>query len=76
MLDRGLIRWAFELDQHRAELTKLAERYSDRGPNLADLCLIRMSELHPTHPVITVDGDFRVCRRNRRQAIPVVMPPG
>lgn len=35
-----------------------------------------MSELNPKLPVITVDGDFKVYRRNKREAIPVVMPPG
>ncbi len=75
MLDTGLVRLAFELEDHRVELTKLSHRYADRQPDLADLCLIRMSELFPEHPVITVDGDFRIYRRNRRQVIPVIMPP-
>jgi uncharacterized protein len=44
--------------------------------DLADLCLIRMSELHPECHVITVDrADFRVYRRNRREMIPVICPP-
>jgi hypothetical protein len=34
-----------------------------------------LSELYPDLPVITVDGDFRVYRRNGREAIPTVMPP-
>jgi len=35
-----------------------------------------MSELHPRHRVITVDRrDFRVYRRNKREAIPLVCPP-
>jgi predicted nucleic acid-binding protein len=76
MLDKGLVRLAFDLESHRAELTKLSQRYADRNPDLADLCLIRMSEMHQEHPVITVDGDFRIYRRNRRQTIPVIMPPG
>jgi len=43
---------------------------------LADLCLIRLSELHPRHPVITTDlSDFRVYRRGRREAIPLIHPP-
>jgi uncharacterized protein len=50
--------------------------YADRKPNLADLCLIRMSELHPKLPVITVDReDFRVYRRNKREIIPLICPP-
>ena len=49
----------------------MALRYADREPDLADLCLIRLSELNPRHPVITTDwNDFRVYRRGRREAIP------
>ncbi len=76
MLEKGLVRVAFDVESHRAELDKLARRYADRQPDLADLCLIRMSELHRDHPVITVDGDFRIYRRNRREVIPVLMPSG
>jgi hypothetical protein len=35
-----------------------------------------MSELYLKHCVVTVDGDFRVYRRNRRDAIPLICPPG
>jgi uncharacterized protein len=42
---------------------------------LADLCLIRMSELYPHHRVITADKDFRVYRRNKREVIPLICPP-
>jgi predicted nucleic acid-binding protein len=76
MLDKQLVRLAFDLENHRAELAKLAKRHADRHPDLADLCLIRMSELYPEHPIITVDGDFRIYRRNRRETIPLIMPPG
>jgi hypothetical protein len=35
-----------------------------------------MSELYPRHIVITVDEeDFRVYRRNKREAIPLLCPP-
>src|ERR1035437_9578786 len=54
----------------------LALRYADRHPDLADLCLIRLSELFPGHSVITVDRqDFRVYRRNKREMIPLICPP-
>ena len=74
-LQTGLVRLAFDIESHRPNLTEIASRYADRQPDLADLCLIRMSELHPQHPVITVDGDFRIYRRNRKEVIPVIMPP-
>ena len=77
MLREGLVTLAFDCREHLPQLEVLASRYADRRPDLADLCLILMSELHPRHSVITVDRrDFRVYRRNKREAIPLVCPPG
>ena len=76
MISDELIRLAFVCNDHLAQLVALAKRYHDRKPDLADLCLIRMSELHPKHSVITVDEDFRVYRRNKREVIPIISPPG
>lgn len=76
MIDHGLVRVAFDLNSHLPQLAKLAGRYADRHPDLADLCLIRMSELFPRHTVITVDReDFRIYRRNKREAITFICPP-
>jgi uncharacterized protein len=75
MLKRGAIRVAFDCVSQLEPLHDLATRYENRHPDLADLCLIRMSELYPRHTVITVDQDFRVYRRNKREAIPVLTPP-
>jgi uncharacterized protein len=73
----GLIRPAFVTAEHISRLKDLAARYADRSPDFADLCLIRLSELHPRHPVITTDtGDFRIYRRGRRETIPLIHPPG
>ena len=76
MLRDGLITLAFDCRDHLQQLGVLADRYGGRKPDLADLCLIRMSELFPRHSVITVDRtDFRVYRRHKREAIPIVCPP-
>jgi predicted nucleic acid-binding protein len=76
LLERGGINIAFECSRHLERLQDLAARYADRKPDLADLCLIRMSELFPRHVVVTVDEhDFRVYRRNKREAIPLLCPP-
>jgi uncharacterized protein len=76
MVRDGLVSLAFDCNDHLPQLAVLAERYRDRQPDLADLCLIRMSELYPKHSVITVDrADFRVYRRNKRDTIPLVTPP-
>lgn len=76
MINEGLVRIAFECREHLDVLARTAARYADRKPDLADLCLIRLSELNPKLPVITTDRrNFRVYRRNSRQAIPLLLPP-
>jgi predicted nucleic acid-binding protein len=76
LLQDGFLEIAFDLTTNIQEIVALAERYRDRKPDLADLCLIRMSELHDNLPVLTVDEkDFRVYRRNGRDVIPIVCPP-
>lgn len=76
MIDENLIALAFDVNDHLPRLQELARRYSDRQPDLADLCIIRMSELFPKHSVITIDvTDFSVYRRNKRETIPLVCPP-
>ena len=77
LVDDGLVTIAFACVDHLPQLAGLAKRYADRRPDWADLCIIRMSEIHPYHSVITVDReDFRVYRRNKREAIPLICPPG
>ena len=76
MIAEGLTKISFSIEQHLPQLEALARRYADRRPDLADLCLVRMSELYPRHSVVTVDrSDFRVYRRNKREAIPLLCPP-
>ena len=76
LIEDGMLEIAFEVAKHQQRLAQLAERYQDRHPDLADLCLIRMSELFPRHTVITVDeADFRIYRRNSRETIPILCPP-
>ena len=76
MINDGLVKLAFTAGDHLVALANLAGRYADRTPDFADLCLIKMSELYPNHPVVTIDlADFRVYRRNKRESIPLICPP-
>ena len=76
MVNDGLVALAFDCREHLVQLSRLADRYADRKADLADLCLVRMSELFPKHSVITIDRtDFRVYRRNKRETIPILCPP-
>jgi uncharacterized protein len=76
MVRDGLVALAFDCNDHLPHLAALAQRYADRHPDFADLCLIRLSELNPGYSVITTDrADFRVYRRNKREVIPLICPP-
>jgi uncharacterized protein len=76
LVEDEMLQVAFEFSENIPQLRELARRYADRKPDLADLCLVRMSELYPRHTLITVDeSDFRVYRRNKRETIPILCPP-
>jgi len=75
MVKEGLIRPALNVNDELPHLLDLAHRYRDREPDLADLCVIRLSEMYPAYTVITVDAkDFRIYRRNKRERIPIISP--
>jgi uncharacterized protein len=76
LVEDGMLQVGFDFSENMPQLRELARRYADRKPDLADLCLIRMSEMYPRHTVITVDeSDFSVYRRNKRETIPILCPP-
>ena len=76
LIGRGVVTVAFGIEPHVVSLRKLLLKYSDAPMSLADACLVRLSELHDSCTVMTLDRDFRLYRRHGRQTIPVLMPPG
>jgi uncharacterized protein len=52
----------------------LSRRYRSVPMDFADACLVRLSELHPRLPLVTLDSDFHVYRRNRTQRLPLISP--
>jgi len=74
LLRRGILRLPFRIDEHAGEIKWLLQKYADVPMSLADACLVRMSETYADSPVLTIDGDFRIYRRNKRQIIPVLSP--
>ena len=76
MVESGMVRLAMSAEREWSELLRLAEQFDDQQPDLADLCVIRLSEIYPSHKVLTVDSsDFQVYRRNNRELIPLECPP-
>ena len=68
---------AFDLSSQAASVLALLEKYADRNMDLADACIVRMSELMRDCRVVTVDrADFAAYRRNGRDQIPLIAPPG
>jgi len=76
LLQRGILNVAFELEDEVERLLELQRTYADVPMSLADACLVRMAELHDRSRVMTIDPDFRIYRRNRRQVIPLLAPAG
>jgi len=76
LLEQGAVAVAFQLQEEVRAVKALMRRYENVPMSLADACLVRMAELHARATVFTVDGDFRVYRKNGRQVIPTLMPAG
>jgi len=76
MIQSGEIVLAFDLSEQTAGVLSLLKKYADRDMDLADACIVRMTELLRDCHVVTLDrGDFAVYRRNGRDLIPVIAPP-
>ena len=77
LVQDGLVKPMLDIAQQLPQLAQIAQRFADRKPDLADVCLIRLSELYPKHPVATIDvSDFRIYRRHRNEVIPLLSPAG
>ena len=75
LFEREIIQVPFSLEEHAAPVARLLERYRDQEMQLADACLVRMSELKRDSRVFTLDQmDFQVYRRFERQVIPLIAP--
>lgn len=76
MIQAAEIILAFSLADQTAAVLSLLKKYRDREMDLADACIVRMTELMRDSRVVTLDrADFAVYRRNGRELIPVIVPP-
>ena len=74
MVRDGVIRIGLAVEEQADAIAKLLVRYAGRM-DLADACVVRMSEMTRNCRVFTTDhGDFSVYRRNGRDVIPVIVP--
>ena len=76
MIHAGEIVLSFDLTTQTAAVLALLKKYADREMDLADACIVRMSELVRDCRVVTLDrADFAVYRRNGRDLTPISAPP-
>lgn len=74
MVELGALEIAPLFPHESPKIRAFMKRYAGRA-QLADACVVRLSELHPLARVLTSDGaDFRVDRRNRPDRIPIIAP--
>jgi predicted nucleic acid-binding protein len=74
LLSAQIVKIEFHLRLQLEAVRSLMRRYADVPMSLADACLVRMTELEQDSAIATVDSDFKVYRRNRRQLVPTIMP--
>lgn len=75
LVNKGIITPAFSLAGRTSRVQSLMEKYADRQMDLADACLVAMTEETRDCLVITTDTrDFRVYRRFGREVIPFRSP--
>ncbi|MSR06050.1 MAG: PIN domain-containing protein [Gemmatimonadetes bacterium] len=74
LLASDVVKLDFRMLAEIDALRGLMRAFANVPMSLADACLVRMTELEPRSVIVTLDSDFRVYRRNRRQVVPTIMP--
>jgi predicted nucleic acid-binding protein len=64
----------FQFSEEVDAIRDLMQRYQSVPMSFADACLVRMSELIAESSVLTLDSDFYVYRKNRREMIDLIIP--
>ncbi len=72
----GDLELSFDLAAEMPKVLALVTKYADQPMDLADACVVRMTELNERCKVWTVDrSDFTAYRRHGRQIVPCEFPP-
>jgi uncharacterized protein len=74
LINKGVVAIRFNLADELPTVTRLLKKYSSVPISLADACLVRMAEQYSESPLLTLDSDFRILRKNGRQVIPLLTP--
>lgn len=70
----GVVTLDFDLQSNLGPVENLMRKYRDQPMDLADACLVRMTEIEPRSLVVTTDEDFKIYRRNGREVVAHILP--
>ena len=73
-LRREILHIPFKLSEHVNQVAWLLDKYSDVPMSLADAGLVRLTELYAESPVLTLNSDFGIYRKNKKQINPILSP--
>ncbi len=74
LVERELVLLPFDLQSEIVSIKKLLEKYKNIPMSLADACLVRLSEQISDSVICTLDTDFKIYRKNKRNIIPLIFP--
>jgi len=75
LVTKGAVVVDFDFNRSAHRIERLMKKYADQPMDLADACLVAMSEKSSDCLVLTLDAtDFKVYRRHDRQLIPFLSP--
>lgn len=74
LLRRRSVVVAFDLGADLETVLRLMQKYASTPMDLADACLVRMTETLADPVVLTTDTDFAIYRRHSRNVVPCVTP--
>jgi uncharacterized protein len=74
LITDGLIQIPVRLEAEAIALQTLLTQYRSVPMSLADACMVRLAELYPSSPILTLDSDFYIYRKLKNQALAVIIP--
>ncbi len=74
MIDRNIIVTEFNLNVEAKLIKQFVHKYKNVPMSLADACLVRMAELHDHAKILTLDGSFKIYRKNKNSCLPCITP--
>ncbi|HEY5914825.1 MAG TPA: PIN domain-containing protein [Verrucomicrobiae bacterium] len=75
LVQNGVLDLDFDIKRSANRVSRLMQKYADQPMDLADACLVVMSEKYDDSVVLTLDkNDFAAYRRFGRDLVPFIAP--